>query len=120
MSNLPETTLVCQTPNAPSSASTEYYGNRGVNIIRDNVYTSFNSLAAAIPSSQASQSVYRDTNFTDTQSVDVTIWMKGFISSQKDSLYEFSIVTNGEAALYISTDATSANKVLFNVNIFQN
>ena len=110
MTNLPDTVLVCQTSSAPAS-STEYYGNRGVTVFRDNVYTSLSNMATSVPSAQAVKSIMSDTNYTDTQTVDVTIWLKGFISPQKDSLYEFNIVTNGEAVLYISSDSSSSNAV---------
>lgn len=42
----------------------------------------------------------------------VTVWLKGFLAPGKTSNYEINLVTNGVAVLYMSTDATSANKVL--------
>ena len=112
MTNLPDTVLVCQTSSEPSTAQNEYYGNRGITVIRDNVFTTNSSLATALPSANAVTSIASLANYTDTQTVDVTIWMKGFISPARTSLYEFSLVTNADAAvLYGSTDETSANQV---------
>ena len=109
MQNLPNTTFVCQ--NSPQKqVKNEYYGNRGINLIRDNVYTA--DLANAVPSANAVNSIVYKAFFQDTQTIDVTIWLKGFFSPKKDSFYEFSINTNGQAQLFISTDSTSANKVL--------
>ena len=110
MPNLPNTTFVCQ--NSPQKqVNNEYYGNRGINLIRDNFYTA--DLANAVPSANAVNSIVYKAFFQDTQTIDVTIWLKGFFSPKKDSFYEFSINTNGQAQLFISTDSTSANKVLF-------
>ena len=39
------TKILCET-NSPQSAKSEYVGNRGVNLIRDNVFTSFASLGS--------------------------------------------------------------------------
>ncbi len=41
-----KTKIVCQT-NAAQSTKSEYIGNRGVNLIRDNVLTSFASLGSS-------------------------------------------------------------------------
>ena len=111
MTNLPDTVLVCQTSSEPSTAQNEYYGNRGITVIRDNVFTTNSSLATALPSANAVTSIASLANYTDTQTVDVTIWMKGFISPARTSLYEFSLVTNGNAILSVSTDGSSANQV---------
>lgn len=122
MTNLPDTTLVCQTSSEPSVAQNEYYGNRGITVIRDNVLTANSDLATAIPSANAVTSIASLANYTDTQTVDVTIWIKGFISPARTSLYEFSLVSNGNAVLSVSTDATSANQVnscvIFLINQF--
>jgi hypothetical protein len=69
-------------------------------------------MATATPSGSAVNSVIQNATYTDTQSVDVTIWLKGYFSPQIDSSYEFVLNTNGDAAMiYLSTDSTSANKV---------
>ena len=113
MTNLPVTKLVCQSPSISTNAANEYYGNRGMNLIRDNVFTSYANMATATPSANAVNSVIQNATYTDTQSVDVTIWLKGYFSPQIDSSYEFDLNTNGDAAMiYLSTDSTSANKVL--------
>ena len=113
MTNLPVTKLVCQSPSNSTNSANEYYGNRGIKLIRDNVFTSYANMAVATPSGSAVNSVIQNATYTDTQSVDVTIWLKGYFSPQIDSSYEFDLNTNGDAAMiYLSTDSTSANKVL--------
>lgn len=107
MTNLTRTQFVCQNVPQPA-ASTEYYGNRGITLYRDNVYSA--SLASAQPSGSAQMSVLNQASYADTQTTDVTVWLKGFFNPKKSSKYEFSLVTNGQAILYVSTDARSANK----------
>ena len=83
----------------------------GITLIRDNVTTSFANLTKAIPSSNAQTSIINQASYQDTLTTSVTIWLKGFIYPKKNSIYEFTIVTNGVAALFISNDSSSANKV---------
>lgn len=111
MKNLPDSSFVCQSPKISSTSSNEYFGNRGISFYRDDLYTSFISLATAVPSANAIKDVLNVALYNDTETVDVTIWLRGFISPQRDSLYEFSINTNGDAVLLLSTDSNSANKV---------
>ena len=111
MTNLPNTQFICR--NSPQlKPSNEYYGNRGINLIRDDVYTEFNSLATAVPSVNAQSSTAKQISYNDTKTVDLTVWFKGFINPRVTSFYEFYIDTNASAALFVSTDSTSANKVL--------
>ena len=48
--------------------------------------------------------------FSDTGSSDITVWLKGYLYPRVNSTYEFTLVTNGNAALFISTDATRGNR----------
>lgn len=41
---------------------------------------------------------------------DITAWMRGYLYPRVNSSYEFTVVTNGNAKLFISTDASMANK----------
>jgi len=104
-------TLICTNIAQPNTSASEYYGNRGISLIRDNVYTDLANLAGATPSANAQKSILNQASYTDIQQSDVTVWLKGFFNPKTSSNYEFSLVTNGEAQLYVSTDATSANKV---------
>lgn len=101
---------MCQTE-TPAPVAVEYSGNRGITLIRDNVYTPFASLQTATPSANAQYDWLDVASFADNQSVDVTVWLKGFLLPMKSSDYKFSIKANGPTILYLSTDATSANKV---------
>lgn len=106
----PSTRLTCQVP-TPDASLPDYSGNRGVNLITDNVYTSLASLKSALPSASAVSSQIDKAYFTTNATTDVTIWMKGFLVLGKTSLYELEVKTNGEAVLLLSTDSTSAKKV---------
>ena len=106
MTNLPNTTFVCSSP--AQVTATEYYGNRGVNLIVENVYSS--DLTTATPSANANASVINQASYSTSSTDDVTVWLKGFLSPQKDSEYDFTLATNGQAILY-GSDTTSANQV---------
>lgn len=110
LNNKVDSMLMCST-SPKGSVSAEYYGGRGITVYRDNLLTSSASLSTATPSANAQVSTLNDASYVDTQNVDVTIWMKGYIKPAVSSNYEFSISTNGQAVLMISTDSTSAAKV---------
>ena len=109
------TKLTCKTPAAPAPLA-EYPGGRGINLIRDNILTTFNNLLNAMPSQNAQYSFSDKLSFTDNQYTDVTIWFKGYIAPGKDSNYEFQLVTNGNAILLLSNDSSSSNKVIIFMN----
>ena len=112
----PNTRLTCQVP-TPDSSVPDYSGNRGVNLITDNVYTALASLQTATPSASAVSSQTDKAYFNTNATSDVTVWMKGFLVLGKTSLYELEVKTNGEAVLLLSTDSTSAKKVSFYVKL---
>ena len=67
---------------------------------------------SALPSVNA-QTIWLDAaSYQDNNIVDVTVWLKGFLIIAKTSDYLFSLKTNGDAKLYLSTDATKANRVI--------
>jgi hypothetical protein len=101
--------LVCKTPPKPTSSQSEYYGGLGVTVIRDNVYSA--TLSSATPSSSAVYSQLADAQYNDNNTVDVTLWLKGFFKPGKSSNYKFTAKSTGSVALYLSTDQTAANKV---------
>ena len=111
MKNLPSTSLICK--NKPQkSIKTEYYGNRGINFYRDNVYTSYNQFLSAIPSASSQTNILDSAYYNDTNTIDITIWFIGYFNPKKDSAYQFNLITNGDAQLFLSTDSSSTNKVL--------
>lgn len=69
-------------------------------------------MASTSPTASAIKFQLNKASFVDNQTVDVTIWMKGFIVPGKSSSYEFSLITNGSAVLYISDGPNAANKAL--------
>ena len=115
MSNLPNTKFVCQ--NSPQSSvtesSSEFYGDRGLNLITDSIYTPMSSLATVQPSAKAQYNTTDQAAYygVANQTGDLTVWLIGFLSPKTTSLYELSLVTNKSALLYLSTDSSSANKV---------
>jgi len=110
MTKLPNTRFVCSSP--AQTTANEYYGNRGVTLIVDDVYSS--DLTTATPSAYSNTSVITQAAFSTSQTNDLTVWLKGFISPQTDSDYDFTLQTNGQAILNISSDSTSANQVISN------
>lgn len=111
LDNNGSTSLTCQTETAPASSSSEYIGNRGLTLIRDNVFTAYASLSSATPSASATKSQQSSASYADTQTVDVTVWLKGYITPLKTSDYELTLVANSGARLFLSTDDKSSNKV---------
>ncbi len=109
MSDLNATRIVCETP-AEVVASADNYGNRGITLIKETVATNAENLATAVPSNNAEVSILDKATFTDTGSAHITVWLKGFIYPRVNSTYQFSVVTNGVANLFISSDSSSANK----------
>jgi hypothetical protein len=104
--------IVCQVPAVPSTSSQEYIGNRGITLIVDSgISISSASLATAQPSSSAQYSEIYAASYTASTSGAQTVWLKGFLAPGKTSRYKLSLVTNGAAELYLSTDSTAANKV---------
>ncbi len=114
MGDTKNTKLTCQTPSIPSSLSNEYPGGRGINLLRDNVLTLFANLSSASPSAVAEKSFTDQLTYTDILNTDVTVWFRGFLAPGKSSNYEFQFdsITNGNAILLLSTDDSSANKVI--------
>ena len=109
-SNSSISTIVCQVPST-GPAKPEYVGNRGITLIEDGgLYTSSANLSTAQPSSNAQYSELTMASYTASSSGARTIWLKGFLAPGKTSQYKLSLVTNGAAELYLSTDSTSANK----------
>ena len=105
------TKLTCKTPAKPQSLASEYAGGRGVNLIVDSQLTAFDNLRTVQPSANAQQSYIDKASYTYAANQDVTVWFKGFISPGKSSNYIFSLVSNGDAILYLSTSNSSSNKV---------
>jgi len=104
------TKLVCKTP-PQISAAQEYVGNRGINMIVDNVVTSVANLQSAQPSGSAQSTIENATSYLDTTSSAKTVWFKGFFVSEKTSAYELTLDTNGDAILLFSDNSASAGKV---------
>ena len=80
-------------------------------MIRDNVFTAYASLSSATPSASVTKSQQSSASYADTQTVDVTVWLKGYITPLKTSDYELTLVANSGARLFLSTDDKSSNKV---------
>lgn len=105
------TKLRCQSAPKPT-ISTEYYGGRGVTIFTENVLTSFSNLEQQSPSPNANKSQLSEASYQNNQTTDITVWLKGFLNPQRNSSYEFSLQTNGNAKLFISPGKSSAGKVI--------
>ena len=102
---------MCQVP-AVGSSSQEYVGNRGITLIEDSgISTSSANLGTAQPTANAQYSELNMASYTASSSGARTVWFKGFLTPGKTSQYKLSLVSNGAAELYLSTDSTSTNKV---------
>lgn len=112
MTNLPDTQFTCEFKSQQNPSSNEYYGNRGINFIRDDVYTLFANLASVTPSANARYNITNQMFFNENRPFDSTVWFRGYFKPKISSNYLFSINTNGSAILFVSTDSSSANKVL--------
>ena len=102
--------ITCQTSSS-QTATTDYYGNRGINPQVDKNFTSFAALSSAVPSGNAQSSWLDVATYQYPNSTDVTVWITGYLPSSSTSQYFFSLKTNVHAKFFISTDATPANKV---------
>jgi hypothetical protein len=100
--------LVCQTTAKPNDG-VDFYGGRGITAYIDQVYTS--SLSSATPSATAAVYQLDSASYAQNGTGPQTIWMKGFFTPARSSRYSFNVQTNGQAVLYLSTDAKFANKV---------
>ena len=105
----PNASIVCQVPANQNSTFTEYAGNRGITLIVDYVYSP--NLTTALPSNNATYSEINMASYQATNTGVYTIWLKGFLAPKTASRYEFEIISNGNSALFISKDNTSAKKV---------
>jgi hypothetical protein len=64
------------------------------------------------PSVSANQTWTDDASYVSTIYSDETVWLIGFVRVVKTATFTFSLETNGNGALFLSTDDTPANKVL--------
>jgi len=64
------------------------------------------------PSVSATQIWTDDATYVSTTSSDETVWLIGFVRVQKTATFTFILQTNGNGALFLSTDDSPANKVL--------
>ena len=106
----PNTRLTVEVP-TPAATPSDNYGNRGINLITEYMYTPFATLQKAMPSAKAVSTQTDRAYYNTSTKSDTTAWMKGYFLPGKSSLYEFEVATNGEAILMLSSDSTSANKV---------
>ncbi|CAF3637436.1 unnamed protein product [Rotaria sp. Silwood1] len=106
------TTIQCQTPVVPSSSSSQYQGSRGLQLYRTSVYTQQATLSANPPTPSGNVSWTDDALFVSNVSSTETVWLIGFIRVLKTATFTFILDTNGEAALFLSTDDSPANKAL--------
>jgi len=53
-----------------------------------------------------------DASYVSTSSSAETVWLVGFFHAPKTATYTFTLNTNGDAALFLSTNDDPANKAL--------
>ncbi len=64
------------------------------------------------PSGSATQAWTDDASYVSTTYSDETVWLIGFVRVVKTATFTFTLLTNGNGALFLSTDDSPANKVL--------
>jgi hypothetical protein len=64
------------------------------------------------PSSGATQTWIDDASYVSSLSSDETVWIIGFVRVNKTATFTFTFRTNGNGALFLSTDDNPSNKVL--------
>ena len=117
-SDLLSSVITCQTKSSQAKAN-DYYGNRGINLQVQNVFTQFTYLGSAVPASNAQLSWLDVASYQYPNSSDATVWLTGYLAPSVSSDYLLLLTTNAYAKLYLSTDSNSANKVYENNVIIQ-
>jgi hypothetical protein len=79
--------------------------------VDNGIVTSSGNLSSAQPSANALYSQINSASYKSNGIVNQTVWLKGFLAPARTSSYKLTIVTNGVAELYLSTDSTSSNKL---------
>ena len=106
----PTASIVCEVPTSDNNAyAAEYIGNRGITLVLDRVSSA--NLQTATPSATATYTQINMASYRTTQTGSYTMWLKGFLAPGKTSRYEFEVVSNGNAILFLSTDSSSTNRV---------
>ncbi|CAF2963963.1 unnamed protein product [Rotaria sp. Silwood2] len=111
--NSTTTIIQCQTPIAPLSSQNQYQGGRGLQVFRTSGFTSQSTLSSSTPPTPTGNVSWTDDAFfVSNLSSPETVWLIGFIRLPKTATFTFILDTNGDAALFLSTDDNSTNKVL--------
>ncbi|CAF3091006.1 unnamed protein product [Rotaria socialis] len=108
------TTIQCQTPVAPVNIASQYHGGRGVYIFRQSGAIAQGTLAASsppYPSVGATQTWSDDAMYVSQSSSDEAVWLIGFLRIPKAANFTFTLQTNGNGALFLSSNDSPANVV---------
>lgn len=101
-----KTRITCET--AIYHNSTEYFGNRGITLYQSDTFT--NDLVNTVrPINEEAQII---DEFSYSRTSVGTVFLTGFLVPGKSSNYTLSIVSDANAALFISSDGNSSNKIL--------
>ncbi len=104
------TVITCQTQPSQVFGKTNY-GNRGINVVTQNVFTPFASLSSTNPSINVESTWLDVASYRFTNQTNVTVWLTGYLAPSVSSEYLFSLSTNAFAQLYLSNDSSSTNRV---------
>lgn len=106
MDNQDRSRIECLTKPFEQIPTDNYYGNRGITIFTSNTYSADLSLARPDDHKEI-----RD-QFSYPSGSHKTVWLVGYLIPGKSSQYQFSLSSNGDAKLYLSSDANPNNKSL--------
>ncbi|CAF0814130.1 unnamed protein product, partial [Brachionus calyciflorus] len=102
--NYVDSTLECETSAKPNIDGRNYFfGGRGINLVVDDVLTTYENLETLTLSGSANYSVVNEMSVNFNQQNPVTALFKGFFAPEKNGNYDFPVETNGYVKVFLST-----------------
>ena len=97
---------------ASNSDQVGLFGNRGITVYEEFVYTTKQNLGNTDPSENAAVTIYDRVQYK-TSKRPVTVWMKGYLLSKKTSKFtlDLSVKGNIESIIYLSNDENPGTKI---------
>lgn len=108
--NFNDSTLECQVPADPEYNRTYFFGGRGINLIVDNVPTSYSNLETQMPSQLANEHVTNRMSVSLNSATPSTVWFKGYFAPLRTGRYDFPISTTGYAKVFLSLTENPSDK----------
>ena len=110
------TKIVCESGPVLPNVGNDNFGNRGIDLITENGYTTFGELTNKNITNSATFQKLQEARLLDTEKSNKTIWMKGYLYPRRTGKYVFQMNCNGNAKFFLSPDTSAVNKTLVNSN----